>query len=140
MAANKDTLAVWKKVSALITDEILNNSDFAQKMNEILCYENSDVAPKRKNRRLPAKIDPFVLLERGEDILSGALAELSVDELKDVISANGMDTSKLAMKWKDRDRLEKHIIQATKRKSFRGEAFWNAERLSDSDINKKGSV
>ena len=122
----KETIEIWKKVSAIIADEILTNEEFSQKMSGIF-YNDTSVVEKRKNRRSPAKIDPFALLERGEDNLFMALADLSIDELKDVISANGMDTAKLAMKWKDRKRLENHIIDATKRKSSRGEAFWNSQ-------------
>jgi len=122
--AEKDTLTIWEKFSAVIADEISTNSDFAQKINNVLGGDISAVSSKKKNRRSPAKIDPFQFLEQGEDKLAEALARLSIDELKDVISANGMDTAKLAMKWKNHDRLTKHIIEATKRKSSRGEAFW----------------
>jgi hypothetical protein len=66
-----------------------------------------------------------LLYEQGEDKLAKELSLLSIEELKDVIAANGMDTAKLAMKWKDHDRLEKHIIEATQRRASRGEAFWN---------------
>lgn len=132
--ANKDILAIWQKINAVIIDEIKTNADFARKMSEVLGDDvSASITPKRKNRRPPAKIDPFQLLEQGESELSEALSRLSVDELKDVISANGMDTAKLAMKWKDRERLEKHIIEATKRKSARGEAFWNTQSQSDND-------
>ena len=130
--ANKDVITMWKKISEIIANEISTNTDFAKKISDVFGDEVSVEIPKRKNRRPPAKIEPFSLLEQGEDKLSKALAELSIDELKDVISANGMDTSKLAMKWKDRDRLEKHIIEATKRKSSRGEAFWNTQGKSES--------
>jgi len=134
--ASKDIQTIWKKISAVIAEEITVNENFAQKMSEILGDDVSATAPKKKNRRLPAKIDPFLLLEQGEDKLVEALAKLTIDELKDVISANGMDTAKLAMKWKDRGRLEKHIIDSTKRKSSRGEAFWNTQGQSDNDPNK----
>ena len=131
--ANKDALALWKKISKVIADEISFNVDFAQRISDAL-YENvSETTPNRKNRRPPAKVDPFALLEQGEDRLNEALAELSVDELKDVISENGMDTAKLALKWKDHERLEKHIIESTKRKSTRGEAFWKTREYSEND-------
>ena len=133
--ADKNIHAIWGKISVVIADEISSNADFAQKMSEAVGDDDSTVTQKRKNRRPPAKIDPFPLLEQGEDKLSEALAGLSIDELKDVISANGMDTAKLAMKWKDRNRLEKHIIESTKRKSARGEAFWNTHGQVENDAN-----
>ncbi|MDR2368456.1 MAG: hypothetical protein LBF58_10195 [Deltaproteobacteria bacterium] len=45
-----------------------------------------------------------------------------MDELKDVIAANGMDGSKLAMKRKKRDRLENPIIEVTRKRAVMGEA------------------
>jgi len=132
--ANKDVLSIWKKISGIITDEISTNKEFAKKISDVLGDDISSETPKRKNRRSPPKIEPFSLLEQGEEKLSEALAGLNIDELKDVISANGMDTSKIAMKWKDRDRLVKHIIDVTKRKSSRGEAFWNTQGQSGSEI------
>jgi hypothetical protein len=121
----KNTLVLWKKISACIADEILVNEEFADKIGILLEGDNTLVQPRKSNRRTPAKINPFLLYEQGEDKLAKELSLLSIEELKDVIAANGMDTAKLAMKWKDHDRLEKHIIEATQRRASRGEAFWN---------------
>lgn len=127
----KDVLAKWKKISAVIADEISGNEAFAQKMGELLCGEASAATPpkppaKKRNRRAPAKLDPYALLETGEEKLAEGLASLSVDELKDVISEYGMDSSRLALRWKDRNRLEALILDATKRKASRGDAFWDS--------------
>ncbi len=132
---DKEVIVLWKKVSTIIADEISSNSEFAQKIGNALYCNGTLDKPKQKNRRNPAKIDPFSFFEQGESILLEELAKLSIDELKDVIAANGMDTSKLAMKWKDRSRLEKHIIEATKRKSARGDAFWNSQGKPENGSN-----
>jgi len=124
----KNTITLWKKISACIIDEISINEDFANKLWALFSEEKSPVQAKKSNRRPPAKIDPFSLYEQGEDKLVKELSLLNIEELKDVIAANGMDTAKLAMKRKDRDRLEKHIIEATQRRLSRGEAFWNVHR------------
>lgn len=121
----KKVLKMWKEFSALIADEISQNKQFAEKLGRLLDGTSTE-APKQRNRRAPAKLDPFVLLESGEAVLSEELAKLSVDELKDVVSEYGMDTSRLALKWKDRQRLETLIIDATKRKASHGNAFWNS--------------
>ena len=86
-----------------------------------------ETVSKKRGRRSPAKLDPFHLLELGESVLSKELEKLNIEELKDIVSEYGMDTSRLALKWKDRKRLESLIIDATKRKSSRGEAFWNSQ-------------
>jgi hypothetical protein len=139
----KTVLALWKKVSACIADEISNNDEFAKGMGSI--FDNNLVKvhstkvqpdktkPKRGNRREPSKVNPFALLEQGTDILKAALEPLDVEELKDVIAENGMDTAKLAMKWKDRNRLILHIIDTTQRRSTRGDAFWNSNSEKPSD-------
>ncbi|HNX29459.1 MAG TPA: hypothetical protein PKN87_08645 [Syntrophomonadaceae bacterium] len=138
----KTVLALWKKVSACITDEISNNDEFAKRIGSI--FEDNLVKgkskakidmtkPKRSNRREPSKVDPFILLEQGIDAFKGALELLDIEELKDVIAEHGMDSAKLAMKWKDRNRLINHIIDTTQRRSSRGEAFWNTTSEKPSD-------
>ncbi|MEK4508961.1 hypothetical protein [Paenibacillus sp. FSL K6-2524] len=141
----KNVLALWKKVSTCIADEITNNDEFANRMGLIFeanlvttdssDNETADTKPKRGKRREPAKVNPFVLLERGADFLMTALEALNIEELKDVIAENGMDTAKLAMKWKDRNRLINHIVETTRRRSSRGDAFWNtgSENSTDSE-------
>lgn len=125
--SKQETLIKWKEISELITSEISNNEEFALKMERILNGETATVVSKKRGRRSPAKLDPFHLLELGEDVLSKELEKLNIEELKDIVSEYGMDTSRLALKWKDRKRLETLIIDATKRKSSRGEAFWNSQ-------------
>lgn len=125
--SKQDTLTKWKEVSKLIANEISNNEEFALKMALILNGEATATVSKKRGRRSPAKLNPFQLLESGEDVLSKELEKLNIEELKDIVSEYGMDTSRLALKWKDRGRLESLIIDATKRKSSRGEAFWNSK-------------
>ena len=123
---NKVLLARWKKISAIIAEEIAENESFASKISAILGSGEAAAAPKPKriSRRAPAKIDPFALLAQGT--LAQALATLTVDELKDVIAANGMDPAKLAMRWKKHDRLANHIMEATQKNAAQGAAFWQA--------------
>jgi len=120
---SKETLLLWNKVSDCIAEEIAINEVFAKKILKVL--EVNNISPKSKKRQ-PAKIDPFALYEQGGDKLAESLALLSIDELKDVIAANAMDSSKLAMRWSKRSRLENLIIEATQHMSSRGEAFWNS--------------
>ena len=126
--ANNDILALWKKISSVIADEISANENLAQKLSVILDLSPNEIkaGPKRKSGRAPAKVDPFALLEQGEDRLNEALKGLTEEELKDVISAHGLDPAKQAMRWKKRDRLEKQIVDQTKQKASRGAVFWNS--------------
>jgi hypothetical protein len=142
----KTILALWKKASVCIADEITNNDEFANRLGLIFeenlvkvkssKMESANTKSKKGNRREPAKINPFILLEQGVEGLKTALEALNIEELKDVIAENGMDTAKLAMKWKDRNRLINHIIDTTQRRSSRGEAFWNTgkEKPTEEDL------
>jgi hypothetical protein len=122
----KTVLVLWKKLSSCIADEISNNEEFSKKIGALFEGDSSStVKPKKSNRRTPSKIDPFVLYDQGSATLKTSLETLNIEELKDVIAANGMDTARLAMKWKDRDRIINHIIEMTQRRSSRGDAFWN---------------
>ena len=123
---NKAILAKWKKISNCIAVEITTNDAFAHKMSTIINGEDSIPKPKKSNRRPPPKFDPLELLEQGMEKLTETLKTLNAEELKDVIAANGMDSAKRVMKWKDRDRLEKHLIEETQRQAAHGKAFWNA--------------
>ena len=88
--SKQETLAKWKEVSNLIASEISNNEEFAQKMERILKGETVAVTSKRRSRRSPAKLDPFHLLEMGEEILAKELEKLNVEELKDIVSEYGI--------------------------------------------------
>ena len=123
---NKAILSKWKKISNCIAAEISTNEAFAQRISAIINGEDSESKPKKSNRRPPPKFDPLVLLEQGVEKLAETLKTLDIEELKDIIAANSMDTAKRVMKWKDRDRLEKHVIEETQRQAAHGKAFWNA--------------
>jgi hypothetical protein len=123
----KIAIDLWRKISVCIEDEISTNKDFSDRIAALLNSDSTvDTHKKRSNRRTPAKVDPFQLIEESPEVLRNALNDLSVEELKDVIAANGMDAARLAMKWKNKDRLVEHIVDFTQRRSSRGEAFWSA--------------
>ena len=66
------------------------------------------------------------LLDSGANAICYAFEpseELRKVIIKDIIAEYGMDQSKLAMKWKDKDRLIKHIIETSERRVTKGNAF-----------------
>lgn len=141
----KTLLSLWKKASSCIADEIANNDEFANRLGLIFeenlvkvkpsKMESANTKLKKSNRRQPAKINPFILIEEGDEVLKTALEALNIEELKDVIAENGMDTAKLAMKWKDQNRLINHIIDTTQRRSSRGDAFWKTNNDDSFNIS-----
>lgn len=75
------------------------------------------------NRRDPAVLDPISLIDDSEEELVKQLNDLTDKELKDIIADYAMDPSKLAMKWKDRERLINHIVDVSRRRASKGDAF-----------------
>ena len=120
---------VKKKMKALydlVIKEAENNEVFAEKLELIMLNpekERKTGSTKRSgNRRDKAILDPILLAEEGK-LSKEVLEPLTDKELKDIIADYGMDPSKLAMKWKDRDRVIKLIIDTSQRRASKGDAF-----------------
>jgi len=76
------------------------------------------------NRRDPSAIDPFaVFADGGEGLLRHRLAALDLEQLRDIVAAHGMDYDRLAMKWKDPDRVRTRIVQRVTARAAKGSAF-----------------
>ncbi|MFW0874191.1 hypothetical protein [Rhodococcoides corynebacterioides] len=81
-------------------------------------------ATRTRSARTPAVLDPFdVFRSDGRDALRSRLAELSLDQLRDVIHQYGMDPDKRAMKWKTVSRLRDRILESTEATRNRDRAF-----------------
>jgi len=75
--------------------------------------------PKRANRRTPGSLDPFAIYaEREESGLRNRLAAL-----RDVVAEYGMDNDRLAMKWKDPQRVIDRIVDRVATRATKGSAF-----------------
>lgn len=122
MAPN-DSIIIFKKLCACIIDEMKENPDFRDKVGGIITPTVTDVPAKPSHKRAPAKIDPIKLIINGEENANEQLAALSIEELKDIIAQHGMDNAKLAMKWKNKERLINFIIETAQRRSKKGDAF-----------------
>ncbi len=121
-----------KKMKAffdLVVGEAEKNEEFAAALAKIFGEEtekiktNESTGTKRaSNRRDKPVLDPIRLAE--DDALSAEnLLPLTVKELKDIIAGFGMDPAKLAMKWKDKDRLIQLIIETSYRRAAKGNVF-----------------
>jgi len=121
--ATNETMLLLKKLCTCITDEMKENKDFADRIDAIFDVKSSVPTTKRSNKRNPAIINPIQLVINGDETLSEKLEQLSIDELKDVIAEYGMDSAKLAMKWKSKERLVAFILETAQRRSKKGDAF-----------------
>ncbi len=108
--------AVFREVVA----EARRNADFAARLDQALATSSSQRASRR---RAPGRLDPFDVLASGEDTLRLRLAELSVEDLKDIVAEHGMDHARLAMKWRRPERLINLIVDETKARLAKGDAF-----------------
>ncbi len=117
-----------KALFDVIISEAEKNEDFADALynifsqNTSLNNENKSSGNKRGNRRDKAVLDPIKLAEEGA-LTTEILENLSEKELKDIIADYGMDSSKLAMKWKDKSRLVQLILDTSSRRASKGDAF-----------------
>lgn len=119
-----------------ILDEVRKNPAFAARLERVLNSEMSQGAAgkkvpggasnpttRRSNRRTKAAVDPFALLSAGESHLREELGKLDIEQLKDVVAEYGMDTSRLALKWKSRERLIEFIVTTVVARSRKGDVF-----------------
>lgn len=112
-----------------IIKEAEENKEFADTLSGILDsnvneteYKTVSGTRRAGNRRDKALLDPVKLAE--ENVLSKEMLDaLSEKELKDIIAEYGMDPSKLAMKWKDKERIVQLILDTAMRRASKGDAF-----------------
>lgn len=110
-----------KRLFRAIEKEMAANEDFARRIEAAL---EGFPPPKTGSKRQPPVIDPQqICADNGEAGLRDALISLDTEQLKDVISAHGMDASRLAMKWTNRDRLIEHIVTTSLARAKKGDAF-----------------
>ena len=118
-----------KALFDLNIDEAEKNDEFASSLSKMFCNDtvetkakDSSIGKRASNRRDKAVLDPIKLAEDGE-LSAEVLSPLTEKELKDIIADYGMDPSKLAMKWKDKDRLIQLILDTAFRRASKGDAF-----------------
>lgn len=78
---------------------------------------------RRTGRRDAPVLDPFEIYRLEPDALAGRLAQLDLEQLRDVVAHHGMDPRRLVMKWKTSDRVVTHIVETVQARSRKGDAF-----------------
>jgi hypothetical protein len=117
-------------MARVVADECEENAPFRKKVEEALGTKRTREPAKarsgstlRPHRRTPALLDPIELSKSGAGVLRGRLADLSIEQLKDIVAEFGMDPSKLVMKWKDKGRVIEHITETSLTRAAKGDAF-----------------
>lgn len=121
-------MGIHKKLKAVFNEllaEIERNDQLRDKLTGILEIPAAHIEPRprRSARRKPGRFDPMALHREHPEDLMRRLNELTIDELKDIIAENGMDRTKLAMKWKTKDRLIELIVSTVKSRALKGDVF-----------------
>lgn len=83
----------------------------------------TDKTRRKGGRRAPASLDPVEVVRSGEGSLRESLSPLDLSQLLDIVAEYGMDPGKLVMKWKDRDRVINRIVEASRARAKKGDAF-----------------
>ena len=125
--------AKLSRLFAEVVKEAKSNPHFAERLSLALgepspaTQEKPGDSASRKsvrNRRSPAAIDPFEEYRAaGEDLLRQRLEALDLEQMRDIIAQFGMDRSKLAMKWKDRERVLDFVVSTVAHRARKGDAF-----------------
>lgn len=118
-----------KALFEVVLNEAEQNEEFAETLSNVfekaekpVNDRTTETTKRRTNRRDKAVLDPIKLAEEGS-LDKDVLVALSDKELKDIIAEFKMDPSKLAMKWKDKNRVIELILETSFRRASKGDAF-----------------
>lgn len=122
---------ILAELARAVADETEKNPEFAGRIAAALGqvdepFKQQVRVPtegRPRNRRPRAALDPIEIAREGEVALRTRLAELTVEQLKDVVADYGMDPGKLVTKWKTGDRIIDRIVEISLARSQKGNAF-----------------
>jgi hypothetical protein len=117
--------ALHELIRAVI-DEAERNPEFARKIESALGFEArapKPISSRPSHRRASAILDPVALARQGEEVLRTRLAELNLEQLKDIVADYGMDPGKLVLKWKTPVRVIDRIVEISMGRAKKGEVF-----------------
>lgn len=129
-----NTNRLLKEVFDEILKEVRANPDFGLRLGVIAekYVSTSDRRSPRPYRRKPGAFDPMVVYREDSEKLRSRLAELNIEELKDIVAEQGMDRSRLAMKWKTKERLVDLVVTTVESRVRKGDAFRTLPSSTDS--------
>jgi hypothetical protein len=123
-------VGVLARISTVVAAEAGRSSRFASALSravrvpDLAASEEPGKAKRPSNRRKPCPFDLFALYAEGQEHgLRARLAALGLEDLRDIVAEHGMDTDRLAMKWKDPQRVVERIVERVMERSWKGSAF-----------------
>ena len=116
-------ITALRNVLDAVIDEAENNEGFASKLEQAFTGNPSLTVKKRKERRRQKPLlNPLDMVE-DTHALDVRLHDFSVEQLKDIVSAYSMDPSGGAMQWRKPERLIALILEVSRRRLAKGNAF-----------------
>ena len=118
--------AALARLVAVVADEAARTPRFANALGRALggAEGAGSATPRKGGRRAPGSLDPYeVYAADGEAGLRVSLARLDLEQLRDIVAEHGMDNDRLAMKWKDANRVIDRIVDRVKARAAKGSAF-----------------
>ena len=122
---NKDIEKKIKLILNVILDEIETNEKFQKRFLEIFDINpDKEIKSKKKNnRRDKPVLNPITIIQDNNTNIRYELEKLSIKELKDIIAYFNMDKTKVAMKWKNKEKIINLIIEISTLRASKGSAF-----------------
>ncbi|MER6151459.1 hypothetical protein [Streptomyces hirsutus] len=129
-ASDPELAGALARLLGAVASEAGRTPRFARTLSKALAPPEPRTAPRpaerprRSSRRAPGVIDPFAVFAEGDETgLRSCLGELSLEQLRDIISEHGMDHDRLAMKWKAPERVIDRIVERVQSRTAKGAAF-----------------
>jgi len=120
-----DTNKLIEAIFSELLKEVRANKDLQDRITRLFekQVKRVDKPLKRHHRRKPGPFDPMTVHRDQPEELGPRLEALDVEELKNIVAEHGMDRSKLAMKWKSKERLVDLIMTKVKSRAQKGDVF-----------------
>ncbi|MGU3435067.1 hypothetical protein ACNHUS_18870 [Actinomycetes bacterium M1A6_2h] len=140
-SADATAASLLTKLFQVVADEAARTPKFAKALSAAFAVTSADAgdpvagaapkpsarkraAPTKKVARQPGLFDPFeVLKQSGEQELFGKLSELTVDQLRDIIAEQEIDTRKEAARKRSAGPIVVWTVERVKALASKGSVF-----------------
>ncbi len=124
MSNDKEIAKRVAHILKVLAEKIEENPDTLRDLGLILGDIPTVNQKKKKTEEPPIDFDIFqIFAEGGEPALRQKLETLELKTLKGIVRQHGFDSSKLAEKWRKKERLLNLIIERVSARSDKGRVF-----------------
>lgn len=120
MYSHNELASLLPALLRAVADEMERDNTLAERILGNL----PDALDKKRVKRAPIGFDPFELLRHGNvGLLRERLESLDLPSLKTIVTEHGLDTTRLAQKWRDKQRLVNFILERITARAGKGDVF-----------------